>query len=372
MTKVRKSLIDNSKLIVESFVRAGADVFIGYPITPANLLYLYSGRRFPTFFAAPDEITTLQWMSGFSATGKLPVTATSFPGYALMIESINMAVMMELPMVIVLVQRLGPATGTATCGAQGDLAVINGTLSGGISLPTLSISNSNDCWEMPAKALQMAVDLRSPVVLLTSKEEVMTLQSFDIDSLKEIKPIVKNYYSGTEEFIPYKPESNLVPQFLPISNNKHQVRITASTHNQRGIIQSTSAEALENSIRLNTKIEKNIADYTLYELDEQNGANTLVLSFGITAASAREAVIELRKSGKKVSLLIAKTIFPVPNIYFDIIDRYKHTIFAEENMNGDYRKILFGSRNLKNISGVNSFGKMITPAEIIMEVNKNE
>ena len=67
-----QALIDGSRLMTEALVRAGAEVFIGYPITPANNLYLFSGKRFNTFFAAPDEITTLQWMSGFSAAGKLP------------------------------------------------------------------------------------------------------------------------------------------------------------------------------------------------------------------------------------------------------------------------------------------------------------
>lgn len=191
-------LTDSSRLITESLVRAGADVFIGYPITPANLVYAYSERRFPTFFAAPDEITTLQWMSGFAITGHLPVTATSFPGYALMIESINMAYMMELPMVIVLIQRLGPATGTATCGAQGDLNVIHGTLSGGYPLPCIAVSSMQDCWDLPPRALQMAVDLRSPVVLLTSKEEVMTYRSIGLDRLGEVAPVRRPAYSGKE------------------------------------------------------------------------------------------------------------------------------------------------------------------------------
>ncbi len=73
-------LIDGSRLIIESLARSGADAFIGYPITPANLLYLYGSQRMDLMLSAPDEITTLQWMAGLSATGKLPVTATSFPG----------------------------------------------------------------------------------------------------------------------------------------------------------------------------------------------------------------------------------------------------------------------------------------------------
>jgi len=144
-SKKNPAFIDGSRLITEALVRAGADTFVGYPITPANLLYLYATKRFPTMLAAPDEITTLQWMSGFAVAGHIPVTATSYPGYALMVESIGMAAMMELPMVIVLVQRLGPATGTATCGAQGDLNVVYGTMSGGYPIPTFSISNYHDC-----------------------------------------------------------------------------------------------------------------------------------------------------------------------------------------------------------------------------------
>ena len=144
---------DSSKIITEALAEAGADVFIGYPITPANLLYQYASQRFPIFKAAPDEITTLQWMSGFATAGKIPVTATSFPGYALMLEGINMAYMMELPMIIILVQRLGPATGTATRGAQGDIALLSGTISGGMAIPSFSISNQIDCWEISAKAV---------------------------------------------------------------------------------------------------------------------------------------------------------------------------------------------------------------------------
>lgn len=78
-TRRPMALIDGSRLITEACVRAGAEVFIGYPITPANLLYSYARSRYPAMLAAPDEITTLQWMSGFSAAGRLPVTATSFP-----------------------------------------------------------------------------------------------------------------------------------------------------------------------------------------------------------------------------------------------------------------------------------------------------
>ncbi len=363
--KSKTVIMDGSKLIVESLVRSGADVFIGYPITPANLLYSYSLERFREFFAAPDEITTLQWMCGFSTTGKIPVTATSFPGYALMLESVNMAYMMELPMVIVLVQRLGPATGSATCGAQGDLSLLHGSISGGFTLPVISVSNMNDCWELSNKAMKMAVDLRTPVVLLTSKEEVMTQASFDISQLSEINLIERKQYSSNETFVPYKTEESLVPEFLKVGNAKHQVRFTASTHDQKGIIQNVAKEAIENTKRLEAKHILNLNKHLYFDYDKENGAETLLISYGITASASREAVKNLRAKGEKVSLLIPKTLLPVAPKYFEIISEYKKVVIAEENLSGQYRKILFGEFGNKNISGVNGFAEMITPAKIV-------
>lgn len=373
LTSEKKStiIVDGSRLLTESMARAGADIFIGYPITPANLVYAYAKKRFPMFMSAPDEITTLQWMTGFSAAGKIPVTATSFPGYALMIESINMAYMMELPMVIVLIQRLGPATGTATCGAQGDLNVINGTISGGYPLPAISISSTKDCWDMSAKAVKMAVDLRTPVVLFTSKEEMMTLTSFDKNMLGEIDPVERKYFSG-DKHMPYKPGDNLVPEFLPVTNTKHQVRFTASTHDESGIIRNTTPEAINNTKRLSDKIFDNLSKYLYYEYDAQEGAETILVSYGITSSASRVAIEKLRSSGKKVSLLLMKTIYPIPNEYFNICHRYRNIVIAEENLSGILRHTMFGHRSVTGITGVNAIGRMIEPEEIINEILKNE
>jgi 2-oxoglutarate ferredoxin oxidoreductase subunit alpha len=367
-----KAFIDGSRLITEACVLAGADVFVGYPITPANSLYLYATKRFPTMLAAPDEITTLQWMTGFATAGRVPVTATSFPGYALMVESINMAFMQELPMVIILVQRLGPATGTATCGAQGDLSVVNGTLSGGFTLPTFCISNFDDCWSLSAKAVETAVKLRTPVVLLTSKEMVMTLLSYDWSNLPEIKPTKMTEFKGEGQYFPYKAGDNLIPDFLPVTQTKHQVRVTASTHDTKGILQNVLPEAIENTKRLQTKQDKHLSEYTFFDLDEQAGAEALIISYDITAQAAREAAVKIRETGKKVSVLIAKTLLPIPMEYIEIANRYKSVVVAEENLTGQLRQMLFGVAGRKGVTGVNAIAKMISPNEIVEEVLRNE
>jgi 2-oxoglutarate ferredoxin oxidoreductase subunit alpha len=360
-----KVLIDGSMLIIESLSRAGADVFIGYPITPANLLYQYGAKRFPTALAAPDEITTAQWMSGFAAVGRIPVTATSFPGFALMVESVNMAVMMELPMVIVLAQRLGPATGTATLGAQGDILLLQGTVSGGYPLPTLCISAMDDCWTLSAEAVRMAVRLRTPVVLLTSKEDVMTLRSFDTSSLPEIDAATPKLFSGDGPYESYRPDKDLVPPFLPVGNPRHQVRLNASTHDSRGILQNSTPEALANTTRLQAKLETDVSSFTFFELDEQEGSEVLVVSYGITSQAAREAVKAIRAEGSKVSLFVPKTIFPVPPSYFDILCRYERVVVAEENLTGQLRHVLFGGVPRPYVTGINAIGKIITPGEIV-------
>ncbi len=366
----KKSLIDASRLMIEGTVQAGGQVFVGYPITPANLLYSYSSKRFPTVLPAPDEISTLQFMSGFSAAGKFPVTATSFPGLALMIESIGMAFMMELPMVIMLVQRMGPSTGTATCGAQGDIGLIGNINSGGYPIPTFCPSTFEDCYTLSAEAVKTAIELRTPVFVLTSKEMVMTLKSFDLSTLKPIEPIKRTWYSSEEKFIPYKPDANGVPDFLPVGSPDHQVRITASTHDQNAALQHSTKEALANIERLRFKMEHNLSDYAHYDYDKVDDAETLVFSYGISAAAAREAVANLKASGKKVSLLIAKTIFPVLPEYLEAANSHKRVVVVEENQRGQYREMLFGLNGREGVSGVNCIGRLITPDEIEEEVCK--
>lgn len=371
-TVPQQVMLDGSLLIIESLARAGADTFIGYPITPANLLYSYGSRRFPVSLAAPDEITTLQWMAGFSAAGKIPVTATSFPGLALMVESINMAYMMELPMVIVMAQRLGPATGTATMGAQGDILLLNGLISGGYPLPTLCISSIDDCWSLAAESVKWAVEMRTPVILLTSKEDVMTKRNFDLNSLPEIHPVSHRFQPEGDTFRSYMPNEKLVPPFLPVGNSRHQVRINASTHDTSGILQNNTPEALGNTRRLEKKMVKNLPDFTHYEYLESPGASDIILTYGVTAQASREAVERLKNLGQPASLLVAKTIFPIPDDYLRIIEKYKRVIVPEENLRGQFRQILFGTKEKNHICGINTIGRMITPGEIVQEVMGND
>lgn len=364
------TLIDGSKVIVEALAQAGVEAFVSYPITPANWINQYASQRFPTMTFAPDEITVAQWIAGLSAAGKLSATATSFPGLALMVESLNMSYMMELPMLIVIAQRLGPSTGSATVGAQGDLLLLNGIISGGYNIPVFSISSLEDCWSVTEKAVHAAVELRTPVVLLTSKEMIMTSRSMDMSSLPILKKAQYDYYKDSKTYLTYESNDKLVPPFLALTNNEHQVRINSSTHDDTGTIKKATKAALGNTIRLHNKIQRRMNEFLVYEHDEDKDKNILIVSYDITAESTRDAIKQMRENGITVSALYVKTIIPFPKELMAIINNYENLIFAEENLTGVLVKMIYGNNPPKNVSKVNRIGAMISPQEIIKETER--
>lgn len=363
-------MTDGSRVLIEAMARAGVDAYTGYPITPANWLYAYAQKRIPTALAAPDEITALQWASGFSAAGRMPMTATSFPGFALMIETLNMAYMMELPMVIILAQRLGPSTGSATAGAQGDLLLLRGCISGGYPLPVFCPPDLKGCWTLAAHAVDTAMTLRTPVVLLTSKEMLMTGQSFKLDELEGIEPVAWPTHDGEGDYQSYRPGQNEVPPFLPVGNSRHQTRLNASTHGVDGLIRKTTSEALSNTRRLRSKIERALDRFNHYSIDEDTASETLIVTYGITTGAAREAVDTLRKRNERVALLVLESLIPIPADVSEILDRHAQVLVAEENEDGLLAEMLFGQHRKSRVRRVNKIGRLISPDEIVDEVER--
>jgi 2-oxoglutarate ferredoxin oxidoreductase subunit alpha len=282
-----------------------------------------------------------------------------------MAEGLNMAYAMELPMLLILTQRLGPSTGSATTGAQGDLMFLNGVISGHYPIPVFSHSDFEDAWDITYEAIKTAMKFRTPVILLTSKELVMTNKSFDLNRLKEITPVEKFSAPIVEPYEPYKTGKEMVPPYIALGNDVHKVRINSSTHNNAGLIKKNDPESMANTKRLKDKFEKRIDEFTFYDLDEQKGATKLIVSYGISADAAKDAVKELRNTGEEISLLIVKTMIPVPPKVTEIIDDYKEVIFVEESMSGIYSEIIYGKIRPSKVRSVNKIGSLISPSEII-------
>jgi 2-oxoglutarate ferredoxin oxidoreductase subunit alpha len=196
---------------------------------------------------------------------------------------------------------------------------------------------------------------------------VMTERSFDLRQLDVVEPVPRHFYNDLLPYRSYDPGDGLVPPFLPVGDDIHQVRLTASTHDTQGILVSAADAGLENTRRLEKKIE--VHTPLLYDLDEQEGAETLIVTYGITTGAARDAVRAMRKRGRLVSLLVAQTLLPVPDAYYEIMDRYPRILLAEENLQGQMARLLFGHRLPEKVRVVNkNIGQMVEPDQIILEV----
>src|SRR3972149_1217464 len=178
-----------NQMMAEGAIQAGCRFFAGYPITPASGIFKTMIDSLPSkggvALGAPDEISAIAYCIGASMKGVKAMTATSGPGWALMIESVQYALMTETPLVVSLVQRLGPSTGGATQGAQGDVLLAEFATSGGYTLPMLCPTNARECYELTVLAFTWAELYRIPVSFLIHKAKGMTLEAVDLGALPD-------------------------------------------------------------------------------------------------------------------------------------------------------------------------------------------
>ena len=369
--KPGKALIDGSALAALGALHAGVDFFVGYPITPASGIFAEMIRR-GVGIAAPDEITALQYLIGASLNGHKAMTATSAPGFRLMAEGIGEALMMEAPLVVVLVQRLGPATGSATMNAQGDVGLVGNIVSGGFPVPVICPAAVEECAELAVYAVNIAEALRTPVVLLTEKDMVVGKRSVDVGALRLPAPGQRALYAGDPAaFAAY---GNLndrdVPPFRALGDPEVQIRHTASTHDARGTICSFSERVRHDTERL-LVTERQHDLFPAAALDRQEGAEDLVLTYGFTSYAAKDAVGRLRAAGRAVSLLTLRTLYPVPvEEVRAALPGVRRVLVAEENLTGQYRKVLlgegaFGSLAPTAVQSLAVMGRPIAPEEIV-------
>lgn len=373
----RMALRSGNQMVAEGAVKAGCKFFAGYPITPASGVYKGMIDMLPSSggiaISSPDEISALAYCVGASMRGFKAMTATSGPGWALMIETVQYALITETPVVICVVQRLGPCTGGATQGAQGDILLTEFASSGGYTIPVLYPTNAKECYELTIEVFNLAEKLRSPVVLLTDKEIGMTIESVDYSSLNEAVLInreeMKSSDGGFENWKMYGFDSpDMIAKFVPVGG-EIKVTATGSAHNAQGKLKKNDPETISILQHLEDKIQAHKDEIVFVKEDADEDADTLVISFGITARTMKDAVKRARLSGKKVSSLAVLSLFPIPekNI-FELASKAKRVIIAEENINGQYRKLIEPLLSANEVIGINKIGSMITPAEIIERI----
>jgi 2-oxoglutarate ferredoxin oxidoreductase subunit alpha len=369
------SLLEGNESIARGAIAAGCRFFAGYPITPATTIYQNMLNLLPPLggicLQGEDEIASIGFCLGASMAGMKVMTATSGPGISLYSENISFAIGSEIPIVIVDVQRLGPSTGSATRGADGDINFLRWGNSGGLPVIVLAPVDVRDCFTLTMHAFNLAEKFRCPVFIASNKEIGMTRESVDLQTLKTPRNIDRTPAPKDPPFVPFHVDPpQTVPDFLPIGH-RILVRQTSSTHGADGYITTDSEIIARNQLRLEKKLLSAIDQFSFHEACLVDGADTLLISYGVSARAARAVFNDRKRQGKPIALLVIKTLWPVPEQLIRQIARaVKRIVMVEMNMGQYVREIerILPDKQIDFLGQMD--GRLITPAQITRVIDR--
>jgi len=355
----------------EAAIAAGCTFFAGYPITPSTEIAEVLSIKLPSiggnFIQMEDEIASMGAVVGASLGGAKAMTATSGPGFSLKQENLGFAVMAETPCVVVNVQRGGPSTGLPTHSAQADVMQARWGTHGDHPIIALSPTSVKETYDMTIRAFNLAEKYRTPVILLTDELVGHLTERLEIPDPSEIK-IQKRLTPtvSSDQYLPYEMTESLVP---PMANfgEGYRYHVTGLVHDETGFPTNDPDKATEMLMRLNDKIEKHKDDIIeVEEINIDDEMETLIISYGSSARSARRAMVNAREDGHKVGLLILKTIWPFPEKEIQAaIKNAKRIIVPELNLGQIAHEIEWATNRALPIIKINHInGESIKPSEI--------
>ena len=319
--------------------KAGLKLYLGsYPITPAtDVLHELSKHKSlgVTTVQCEDEIAGCASAVGASYAGALAVTSTSGPGICLKSEAMNLAVIMELPLVVLDVQRGGPATGLPTKSEQTDLLQVLFGRNGESPMPVIAATSPTDCFECAYAASKMALEHMTPVVLMTDAFIANGSAAWRLPNLAEYPAINPPYVQPEmkESWTPYQRNEETGVRYWAIPGTEGFTHILGGLEkdNKTGAI-STNPENHHLMTQLRQqKIEKIEVPDVVVEGDADD-AELLIVGFGGTYGHLHAAMDELHAKGKKVALAHFKFINPLPKNTAEVLKRYPKVVVAEQNM----------------------------------------
>lgn len=333
--------------LVVAAQKAGLQLFFGaYPITPASdILHTLSRlKRFGVMtFQAEDEIAAAGSALGASFAGSLGVTASSGPGIALKSETMSLAVMTELPLVVVDVQRAGPSTGMPTKTEQADLLMALYGRHGEAPIPVIAAQSPSDCFDAAIEATRVAVEYRTPVMLLTDGYLANGAEPWQVPQLDDITPIDPAFATAPNgdkgEFLPYlRDEENLARPWAAPGTPGLEHRLGGIEKDARtGNISYDPANHHAMTRTRQDKVDRVARIIPPLEVDdpgreEGNGARVLVLGWGSTFGPARATVRRMRKFGIRVAHAHLRWVNPFPTDLGDVLRAYDRVVVPEMNL----------------------------------------
>ena len=377
-----RSIMGNQALsmgLIAGSQKSGLPLFLGsYPITPATDI-LHELSKYKNFgirtFQAEDEIAGISAAIGASYGGSIGLTTTSGPGMALKTEALGLAMMLEIPLVIVNIQRGGPSTGLPTKTEQSDLMQAYYGRNGEAPIPVLAASTPNDCFEMAFEAVRIAIEHMTPVILLSDGYIANGAEPWKYPTASELPKIEVHFKTsldeGEEKFLPYKRNEKLArPWAIPGTPGlEHRIgglekqaetgNISYDSDNHEFMVKTREA-----------KVEK-IADYIpLQTIDSgKEKGKVLVLGWGSTYGTIKSSVQELQDKGRDVSHAHLKYVRPFPKNLGDILKNFETVLIPEIN-NGQLIKII-RDKYFVDAKGFNRImGSPIAKHELVAEIEK--
>ena len=329
--------LDGDHACCEGALAAECRFVAGYPITPSTEVVERIAQRFPqvggVFIQMEDELASSIAIAGAVWGGKRAMTVTSGPGFSLMMEHLGFAVMTETPCVFVNVQRGGPSTGLPTLPGQADMMQARWGSHGDYELIAVCPNSPQECFDLTIKAFNLSEHYRVPVFLMMDECVGHMTERVLIPPADQIHLVPRRWFTGAPEtYEPFRAGPDMVPQMVKAGDGFH-IHVTGLTHDERGY-PNMSVLAQEKLVqRLHDKITKQTAAMADYVEDQVEGADIVVVTYGITSRTALPAIERARKEGMKVGHLRLIVVWPFPEHRIrELASRISAFVVPELNM----------------------------------------
>ena len=365
-------LMQGNQAVAEGAFYAGARFFAGYPITPSSEIADECAARMPAlggmYIQMEDEIGSIAAVIGASLAGAKAFTATSGPGFSLMQENLGLAVMGEVPCVVVNVQRAGPSTGLATKPAQSDIMQVRWGRHGDQSVIALCPASVRECFTLTVQAFNFAERFRVPVILMPDEIIGHMRESVLLPLPGEIEVIGRKAPTGTPAaYLPFKPDDDGIAP-LAAYGSEYVFHVTSSMHGTDGYSNNDPANAEWRVRQLHQKIERYRDEIVLTRSYYTDDMDVLIVAFGATTRAGRAAALEARATGIKAGVLQLQTIWPFPDKEIAALGKNARMVVVPEmnysgQVAGEVQKALGPGADIRRVNKYN--GTIITPQDIL-------
>jgi len=367
----------------EGAILAGCRFFAGYPITPATEIAERMSVRLPqvdgNYVQMEDELASMNAVLGGSWAGVKSMTATSGPGFSLMMENLGLGIMLETPCVLVNVQRGGPSTGLPTLVGQQDMMQARWGSHGDYEIIALCPNSPQELFDLTLRAFNLSEKYRTPVLVMTDAEVGHMTEKVVIPPLEEVeiinRPQVQRGEQEPDRFRIYRSGPKDDPGYVsPMvkAGDGYRIHVTGLTHDERGY-PAMYAEANQwNVSRLMQKINANRADIIQIEKEKLRGADVIVVSYGISARTSLWPIEQARKEGLKVGYLRLITVWPFPDdLISKLAEKVSAFIVPEINMGQITREVERCAAGKAQVIGVHKpGGDILDPKDVLEAIQK--